>query len=174
MKVKMNLLNQLISNNPRKKQKKTTFFSLFLAIFSCLILLEGCFLSPTERIARILKNHPDLVKSDTMHVTDTIITEGIKKDSSFYFYQKDTIVVQKDNLIMKYFFNRDSTIYLSGEVKRDTIYKDRIVTINSVSVQEHLKWYEKVQRFFIANFFWIIIIVVIFYFAYRMVRKFLI
>ena len=88
-----------------------------------LILLLFACCTPEKRIARILAHHPELIKSDTIHVTDTIITEGIKKDSSFYFYQKDTIVVQKDNLIMKYFFNRDSTIYLSGEVKRDTIYK---------------------------------------------------
>lgn len=136
-----------------------------------LFLFASC--TPSQRIARILAHHPELIKSDTIHVTDTIITEGVKKDSSFYFYQKDTIVVRKDNLTMKYYFNRDSTIYLSGEIKTDTIYKDRIVTINSVSVEEHLKWYEKVQRFFIANFFWILIIAVFLYFAYRLVKKYI-
>ena len=144
----------------------------FLKI-SLLLLLFTISCTPEKRIARILANHPELIKSDTIHVTDTIITQGVKKDSSFYFYQKDTIVIKKDNLIMKYFFNRDSTIYLSGEIKTDTIYKDRIVTINSVSVEAHLKWYEKLQRFFIANFFWILVIVVVLYFAYRIMRKYI-
>lgn len=95
------------------------------------ILLVSC--SPTARLARLVKKHPELVKSDTIFKADTTILEAVKTDTAFVNQiTKDTIRITKDNLIIKY-FNRGDTVFLSGEVKADTIVKLIPVKINSVN-----------------------------------------
>lgn len=116
---------------------------LLLWLLIACISLFGC--SPEKRIARILKHHPELIKTDTVWKVDTIITGSVQKDSSFYFYQKDTIFINNGKLQVKYFFNRDSTVYLSGKCNADTIIKYYPITTNQISVQDHstsdkIKW----------------------------------
>jgi hypothetical protein len=52
-----------------------------------------------------------------------LVTERVQADTSFYFYQIDTVVMKQDRLTMKYFFNHDSTVYLSGECEADTVIR---------------------------------------------------
>ncbi|MFN9582257.1 MAG: hypothetical protein ACK566_06270, partial [Bacteroidota bacterium] len=54
-------------------------------------------------------------------VNDTTYTETIKADTTFNAI-KDTVILEKEKLTIKYIRLRDS-VYLSGQCEGDTIYK---------------------------------------------------
>lgn len=138
----------------------------YLLLFLLLFLLFSC--SPEKRIARILRNNPSLVKSDTIYKYDTIHIAGVHKDSTFNYYQHDTVFLKKDNLSIKYYLNHDSTVFLQG--KCDPIIKVVKVPIqvNSVSVNQNLAWYDKVKLFLFNNGWWIAILI---YLVVQLLKK---
>ena len=84
-----------------------------------ILLLSSC--TCEYKLNRVLKKCPSLVKGDTLVIHDTIVVNGVQKDTIFHYLQKDTIVIKEGALTMKYFYNtHDSTIYLNG--KCDTIF----------------------------------------------------
>ncbi len=106
-----------------------------LSFIGILALLGSC--TPQQRIARILKRHPELIKSDTIFKRDTIYTVSVEKDTVFNYYTKDTVVIREGKLTMKYFYNdHDSTVYLKGKCEADTVYKMYPHVISSVNVEE--------------------------------------
>jgi hypothetical protein len=121
-----------------------------------------------NRIARILKRNPSLIKTDTVWKKDTIYTVGASKDSTFSFFQRDTVVLTKDNLTVKYFFNHDSTVYISGKCAPDTIIKMYPVQVNSVSVKEALTFWQKVKLWLWDNAWWVAILI---YFIWKVFGK---
>lgn len=118
-----------------------------LLIILSLILLYSC--SPSKRLSRLVKNHPELIKSDTVLVSDTTIINAIRIDTTFKnVISIDTITIVKDKLIIKY-FNRGDSIFIDGEVKTDTIIKEIPVTVNSVEPMKEVhvtKWYDVAAR----------------------------
>ena len=101
---------------------------------------------------------------------DTIYTKRVVKDTIFSFTNSsDTVILKQDNLQIKYFYNtHDSTVYIKGECKTDTIYKDRVVTINNKTYQWSLK--EAIK----SNLLWIgliLFIVLILLMAYKFILK---
>jgi len=101
---------------------------------------------------------------------DTIYTERVVKDTIFSFTNSsDTVILKQDNLQIKYFYNtHDSTVYIKGECKTDTIYKDRVVTINNKTYEWSLK--EAIK----SNLLWIgliLFIVLILLMAYKFFFK---
>lgn len=133
-----------------------------------LLFLFSC--SPEKRIANILRRNPSLVKSDTIWKYDTVHIAGTHKDSTFHFYQHDTVLLKKDNMSIKYYLNHDSTVFLQG--KCDPIIKViRIpVQVNSVSVKENLAWYDKVKLFIMNNLLWIGILLFILYWVAKKLK----
>lgn len=123
-------------------------------ILSAIILVTSC--DPAKRISRIVKRHPELVKVDTVWKSDTIIVSGASKDSTFRFYQHDTVVLKKDNLTVKYFFNKDSTVYIQGKCAPDTIVKYYPVQINKLEVPKSLTFGQKFKIFIFDNWIWML------------------
>lgn len=123
-----------------------------------LLVLLICFSScdPAKRIARIVKRNPDLVKVDTVWKKDTIIFPGVTKDSTFRFYHHDTVVLKKDNLTVKYYLNKDSTVYLYGKCSTDTVIKYYPVQVNSLTVAKSLTWKQKIKVWLFDNWWWIL------------------
>ena len=119
-----------------------------------LIYFSSC--NPAKRIARIVKRNPDLVKVDTVWQKDTIIFPSVTKDSTFRFYHHDTVVLKKDNLTVKYFFNYDSTVYLQGKCDADTVFKYYPVQVNSLTVAKSLTWKQKIKVWLLDNWWWIL------------------
>ena len=67
-------------------------------------------------------------RNDTIKVTDTIFIPTVQRDTVFHYLQKDTVVIKKENLTLKYYFNQhDSTVYLSG--KCDSILKFKVISV---------------------------------------------
>jgi len=135
-----------------------------------LVLLSSC--SAEQRIARILKRNPELVKRDTIFRKDTIFTKTVQKDTTFFYNSPDTVYMNEGKLQVKYFYNRhDSTIFLSGKCISDTIYKSYPIYISQVSVSKALKWHERLKLWFVNNILLIVLILAILGYIFRKVLK---
>lgn len=112
-----------------------------LAIGICLIyLLSGC---SCEALQKRLERKCGQINYDTLIVKDTIVTNTIKRDTVFKYYTRDTVVVREGRLVMKYFYNsHDSTVYLNGNCKGDTIYIEKKVPYKKtvVKIDYFPKW----------------------------------
>jgi len=90
-----------------------------LTILLLTILAYSC--TCERKLDKVLKKCPELLVNDTIKILDTIVVNGVQKDTIFNYLVKDTVIIREGGLTMKYFYNtHDSTIYLSG--KCDTIY----------------------------------------------------
>jgi hypothetical protein len=82
--------------------------------------------------------------TDTIHKIDTVITKYVDHDTTFYYNQKDTVIVKEGKLIMKYFYN-DSTVYIKGECISDTIIKQVPFIVNTTALEidyiDRYKWW---------------------------------
>lgn len=129
------------------------FCALLVAITSC---------SPQKRLNRLIKNHPELAKVDSVYVNDTVITKEVFRDTTLYYLQPDTVTITKDKLIIKYFFNpKDSSVYLVGKCKTDTIVKTRLQYIYKVSPTPQLTWWQKVKLWIGEKALWFILFMII-------------
>lgn len=90
----------------------------YIIIFITCVLVTSC--ACDYHMGKIRKKCPSILEKDTIRVHDTIKISSVERDSSFYYMQKDTVIIKEGRLTMKYFYNTtDSTVYLSG--KCDTI-----------------------------------------------------
>lgn len=107
---------------------------LFIVIISVLVTSCAC----DYHMGKIRKKCPSILEKDTVRVHDTIRISSVERDSSFYYMQKDTVIIKEGRLTMKYFYNTtDSTVYLSG--KCDTI---RIIREVQVPVEKTVFKYD--------------------------------
>lgn len=99
--------------------------------------------TPEGRLRRLLKKHPELVKSDTIFVADTIITTARSVDTVFAYYQRDTVIIREGKITQRYFYNTtDSTVYIDCNCESDTIVKEIPVIVNKPTVERQgvSKW----------------------------------
>lgn len=82
--------------------------------------------------------------TDTIHKIDTMITKQVDHDTTFFYHQRDTVLIKEGKLVMKYFY-RDSTVYLRGECVSDTIIKQVPFIVNTTELQidyvDRYKWW---------------------------------
>lgn len=110
-----------------------------ILILTALAALISC--TPEKRLSRLIRNHPELIKSDTIWKNDTVRTELVKKDSSFYFYQRDTVLIKKGDLEIRYITNQDCTIYIEGRCLPRTIVTRRPYIVNTVTPVASASWW---------------------------------
>ena len=134
------------------------FTLLIVSIYSC---------TPEKRMARMIRKHPSLTRIDTTWKSDTVHIAGASVDTSFHYYTKDTVVMKSNQLTVKYYFNKDSTVYLSG--KCDPIIKRYFFPVVKVvtSVPAQLTFNERVILWISRNWWWLLGI----YFLFRMLWK---
>jgi hypothetical protein len=97
---------------------------------SIILILVSC--SPQKKLNRLIKKHPELIKVDTLHVHDTLITESVVKDTVLNWNTlHDTAFIYKDKLKIKIVRMNDS-IFVQGECASDTIYRTIEVPFNYV------------------------------------------
>ena len=104
----------------------------------CLLcVLVAC--SPSRKLSRLIRKHPELVKVDTLTVHDTTITEHVRKDTFLNWNTLyDTAYIVKDKLSIRVVRVNDS-IYIRGECLSDTIYKTIEVPYNYVQPVKKMK-----------------------------------
>lgn len=140
--------------------QQPNYFKLFLGIAVLIMLmlfLNSC--SAEKRLARLLRHHPGLVKVDTVWGKDTIVIRERRIDTLFYYAQTDTIIKEQNGAVIKYYFNSsDSTVFLEGKCKGDTIVKMYPVVVNSVVSEKNLTMWEKFKLWLFDNWWWIALI----------------
>lgn len=123
-----------------------TIIALLTIVIYCVI----CSCSP-------LKNHylKKYCNNDTIQFTttihDTIIVDSIQVDSVFS-EKIDSVYITKDKIEIQY-VKKFGKIYLQGKCKGDTIYREKIITVNVPVKCEKLS---KLNQFMIDYKWWII------------------
>lgn len=135
---------------------------LVLAIVFSLIMIFGC--SAEKKLARLVKNHPELVRKDTTYIRDTIYIPAVRYDTVTNIVMYDTTtVIDNSRMIIKYFMT-DSTVYMQGECKDTNITKEYIVVTDTI-VNNIPPWWKQ----------WIppVVAILIAFLVYRLWRRFL-
>jgi len=109
-------------------------------ILICLIV--SC--SPQKRLNRLLTNHPELTQLDTIIVRDTIVVETYMHDTTTIIRLHDTTtVINNERVVLKYFYDTlREIIYHDVECIGDTVYTEKLITVERAVFKE-LSWWEK-------------------------------
>lgn len=141
------------------KEFPKSFWMLVVTLLIALLLLLifGC--SPQKKLNRLIKRHPELLQTDTISFSDTIIRRGIivREEIPIKF---DTFLIEKENLriILR---NVHDTIYVEAEVKEDTAVVEHKIPYNPVVVKE-LTFWEKNGTFIWIGVFLLLIIIILY------------
>jgi hypothetical protein len=109
-----------------------------LLFFTAGILVGFTSCSPCKRMHRLTARHPECLQSIT--VTDTVRIPGTKADTIFSRNTvKDTVILQKDRLTVKYFQSQD-TVFLSGEC-RDSVIIRHVPVRFPIAAKERYPWW---------------------------------
>lgn len=91
----------------------------------------------------VISCKPQQVIKDVQILRDTVYLKGETIERNFYYNQKDTVFVKGDKLTMKYYYHtHDSTVFLQGNCKADTIYLEKLVPFEKQVVVEKEKGFD--------------------------------
>lgn len=141
------------------------FFLGLIALFIAIGLSScGC----NWHLKRAEKKCGYTTSIEVVTIRDTIYTERVVKDTIFSFTNSsDTVVLKQNNMQIKYYYNtHDSTVYIKGECKTDTIYKDRVITVNNKNIEFSFKDWIK------SNLIWLSIALFLLAVLYIILRFF--
>ena len=147
----------------------------YLIIF--LLVLTAC--TPQRRFDRLVKKYQYLLTSDTLVVRDTIrdtirITiPEVEVDTIVNIKELyDTITIEKDRIKVQVWRVKDK-VYING--KCDTVYIEKPIE-RIVYRKIPVKYYEKTPwyKILLNNILGILLILLIVYITYRIIRKHLI
>jgi hypothetical protein len=143
---------------------------ILLVIYSC---------TPQRRFDRLIKKHPWLLTKDTLYVKDTIrdtiritVPEVHVDTVVDYIELFDTIYLEKEQLKVKVWMDREKKVYIQG--KCDTVYivkpYEKIVERKiPIRYYERTPWYKKVLNVVVG----ILLSLLVVYITYRILRKYL-
>ena len=111
----------------------------FTLLFATLIL-SGC--SPAWHIRQAIRKNPQLLKLQTILVTDTIVLPSVELRDTVTLKEVDTITLVKDRFRVKIMRSYD-TLIIDGGCDADTIVRTVSVPFEKIVYQERDKWYHK-------------------------------
>lgn len=141
-----------------------------------LLVLLSC--TPQRRFDRLVKKYPYLLTSDTLVVRDTIrdtiriTVPEVEVDTIVSVKELyDTIVLGKDRIKVKVWRVKDK-VYING--KCDTVYIEKPIE-RIVYRKIPVKYYEKTPwyKILLNNIIGILLILLIVYITYRIIRNYL-
>ena len=98
---------------------------LILLLFSC---------SPAKRLDRLVSRHPELKQADTITIRDTLISPGIRADTTLHLDQLyDTVVLEKERLQVKLHRTTD-TLWVEGTCRPDTLIVEKQIPIEKIEL----------------------------------------
>ncbi len=98
-----------------------------------LLFLASC--TPQKRLERLIRNHPELVRVDSVKIIDTVITKSVSVDTMQVMNTYDTFIVNRDRLTVQVIRHQDS-IYVYGKCAGDTVVLERKVPVRIIEVKE--------------------------------------
>ena len=146
-------------------------------IIPLLLVIISC--TPQRRFDRLVNKYPYLLTSDTLVVRDTIrdtirinIPE-VEVDTVVTIKELyDTVTIEKDRIKVQVYRVKDK-VYISG--KCDTVYIEKPIE-RIVYRKIPVKYYEKTPwyKILLNNILGILLILLVVYITYRIIRKHLI
>jgi hypothetical protein len=133
-----------------------------LAYFLSVLLLTGC--SAEWHLSKAVSKNPQLMKSMTMTVTDTVVTEPIAVRDTVTISQVDTVEIVKDRFRVKIMRSYD-TLIIDGGCDADTIVRTISVAVPQLVVGETR--FQRVQRYT----FWGLVVLLLIAISLAIIRK---
>ena len=123
-------------------------------------LLISC--SPQKRLNRLITKYPSLVELDTVLVRDTVVVENYNYDTTTLIRTHDTtVVINNEKVVLKYFYDTlRETIYHDVECIGDTVYTEKLITVEKAVFRE-LSWWEKYKEFIYIGLVLILVLFVL-------------
>jgi len=131
-----------------------------LTLLFATLILSGC--SPEWLLTQAIKKDPTLLKTKTITVTDTVVTEPIVVRDTVTISQVDTVEIVKDKFRVKIMRSYD-TLIIDGGCDGDTIVRTVEVPVEQVVYKEE----HKIFRW--SFYLWVLVAVVAF--VYALLRK---
>ena len=118
----------------------------YIQIILISLILIGC--SPQERLNRLMTRFPQLTETDTIYVRDTVVVESYNYDTTTIIRTHDTTtVINNERVVLKYFYDTlREVIYHDVECIGDTVYTEKLVTVEKAVFRE-LSWWDKYKEF---------------------------
>jgi len=133
-----------------------------LIYFLLALTLSGC--SAEWHLRKAVRKNPELLKSQTINVTDTIVLPGVALMDTVILKQVDTITLVKDRFRVKLMRSYD-TLIIDGGCDSDTIIRTVRVDVPQLVVGE--SGFQRVQRYT----FWGIVTLLLLAIAALIIRK---
>ena len=133
-----------------------------LIYFLLALTLSGC--SAEWHLRKAVRKNPELLKSQTINVTDTIVLPGVELMDTVILKQVDTITLVKDRFRVKIMRSFD-TLIIDGGCDSDTIIRTVRVDVPQLVVGE--SGFQRVQRYT----FWGIVTLLLLAIAALIIRK---
>ena len=132
----------------------------YIQIILISLLLIGC--SPQERLNRLMTRFPQLTETDTIYVRDTVVVENYNYDTTTVIRTHDTTtVINNERVILKYFYDTlREVIHHEVECLGDTVYTEKLVTIEKAVFRE-LSWWDKYKEFVYIGLVLILVLLVL-------------
>lgn len=127
-----------------------------LTLLFATLILSGC--SPEWLLTQAIKKDPTLLKTKTITVTDTVVTEPIVVRDTVTMSQVDTVEIVKDKFRVKIMRSYD-TLIIDGGCDGDTIVRTVEVPVEQVVYKEE----HKIFRW--SFYLWVLVAVVAFVYA---------
>lgn len=127
-----------------------------LTLLFATLILSGC--SPEWLLKQAIKKDPTLLKTKTIIVTDTVVTEPIAVRDTVTMSQVDTVEIVKDKFRVKIMRSYD-TLIIDGGCDSDTIVRTIQVPVEQVVYKEE----HKIFRW--SFYLWVLVAVVAFIYA---------
>lgn len=119
--------------------KKILFLLLALALL--------CSCSPQKRLQRLVKNHPELITTDT--IRDTTIVPGWQYDTIVKVGEKDTVIITKNGTTVTLYKTLYDSVFVEIEAEPDTI--EVSVPCPQYNLEAKDEWY--------IEYWWIILLI---------------
>ena len=126
-----------------------------LIYFLLALTLSGC--SAEWHLRKAVRKNPELLKSQTINVTDTIVLPGVALMDTVILKQVDTITLVKDRFRVKIMRSFD-TLIIDGGCDSDTIVRTVQVVVPQLVRSESRM--QKVQRFTFWSFVSLLLIAI--------------
>jgi len=133
-----------------------------LIYFLLALTLSGC--SAEWHLRKAVRKNPELLKSQTINVTDTIVLPGVALMDTVILKQVDTITLVKDRFRVKLMRSYD-TLIIDGGCDSDTIIRTVRVDVPQLVIGE--SGFQRIQRYT----FWGIVTLLLLAIAALIIRK---
>jgi hypothetical protein len=116
----------------------------WLSLLIIVLSLSSC--GAQWHLKKAIKKDPSILKSDTVVVTDTIVTAPVSVRDTVTLQKRDTITITKDRLKVNIVRSFD-TIMVDAVCESDTIVQLIEVPVPSLVMKDSDRWYNKVYKF---------------------------